>query len=97
MIARNKKTVEATVVTDSKGSVLWVAIPDEVDANEGECITAGPILERGQREVSVKIRVDTPGLDTDKLMSEIRAKVERPKRKGVKGEKKKPSKGKGRR
>lgn len=89
---KTKRTVTAKVGTDSKGSVLWVAIPDAIDANECEHITSGPVLERGQREVEVELRVESPCFDIDEVMDEIRAKVDR-KEKPRKAAKKEAPKG----
>ena len=70
-----KRTVDATVIIDSGGSILWAEIDDALGTDDGERISDGHDLEPGQREVKVRIPFDSTCINADKLMAKVRAKV----------------------
>jgi hypothetical protein len=76
MAASRQKNVGATVVVDSRGTIVSVAI-DQAEPGAQKGITHGFVLEPGQRVVNVKIPFDAKKIDANKLMAEVRAKVPR--------------------
>ena len=89
MAASSQKIVGATVVVDSRGTVISVAV-DQAGPGASKGITHGFVLEPGQRIVNVKIPFDPKKVDADKLMAQVRAMVARPsKAKAKKGAKSK--------
>ena len=82
MAASRQNNVGATVVVDSRGTIVSVAI-DQPGATKG--ITHGFVLEPGQRVVNVKIPFDAKKIDANKLMAQVRTKVPRPSKAKARG------------
>jgi hypothetical protein len=76
-MATSRRNVGATVVVDSRGTVLSVAI-DDAEPGSPKGITHGFVLEPGQRVVNVKIPFDPKKIDTEELLALVRNKVPRP-------------------
>ena len=83
MAASSQKMVGATVVVDSRGTVISVAIDPEPRSPKG--VTHGFVLEPGQRIVNVKIPLDAKKIDANKLMAQVRAMVPRPSKATARG------------
>jgi hypothetical protein len=74
------RLAEATVVVDSRGSILSVAIETPSSRRQAG-ITDGPLIEGGQRVVKVALPVESARLDPDELLAKVRASLPGPTKK----------------
>ena len=69
-----KRDVDATVIVDTAGDIVWVELENGLD--DDERIIDGHELESGQREVKLRMPFDHRCFDAEKLMKKIRAKLD---------------------